>query len=134
VSIFVALRYRKLSIVLPVIVITIIELIILVAAIGSFSIDMAAMAGLIAAMGVSIDAQVIITDEVIKHKNKEEAIKKAFSIISSNVLVAILVFLPLFFTHIVEVIGFAVVTIISYILGALISRPAYAALMEIIVK
>jgi preprotein translocase subunit SecD len=134
VSIFVALRYRQFKLILPIVSITLVELVILIATIGSFSIDLSAMAGLIAAMGVSIDAQIIITDEIKKTKDKQEALKKAFSIINSNVFIAVLVFLPLFFTHIVEITGFAVVAIISYILGALVSRPAYAAMLEIFLK
>ena len=130
VSIFIALRYMRLKLVIPIIVITLIEVFILISTIGSFTIDLSAMAGLIAAVGVSIDAQIIITDELLKGRSHKEAIEKAFEIINNNVILAVLVFFPLFFTHIVEVIGFAVTTIFSYILGALVSRPAYAALVE----
>ncbi len=130
VSLFIALRYRRWKLVIPILIITLIEVFILISTVGSFTIDLSAMAGLIAAVGVSIDAQIIITDELLKGKSKEEALKKAFEIINNNVVLAVLVFLPLFFTHIVEIIGFAVTTIFSYILGALVSRPAYAALVE----
>ncbi len=130
VSLFIALRYRSMKLVVPILAITLTELIVLIATVGAFTIDLSAMAGLIAAVGVSIDAQIIITDELLKGLSGREALKKAFEIINNNVVLAILVFFPLFFTHIVEVIGFAITTILSYILGALVSRPAYAALVE----
>ncbi|RME79811.1 MAG: hypothetical protein D6769_01350 [Methanobacteriota archaeon] len=130
VSLFIALRYRSIKLIGPIIGITLAELLILVATVGSFTIDLSAMAGLIAAVGVSIDAQIIITDELLKHTKHEEALRKAFEVINNNVLLAILVFVPLFITGIVEVIGFAVTSILSYVLGALVSRPAYAALVE----
>jgi preprotein translocase subunit SecD len=130
ISIFVVFRYKDKKFFLPVILITISELLILVAVIGSFSIDLAAMAGLIVSMGVSVDAQIIIADELKKNKNTKEAFKNAFTIIRTNVIIAVLALLPFFLTYIVEVIGFVVVTLISYILGLFISRPAYAALIE----
>jgi preprotein translocase subunit SecD len=130
ISLFVVLRYKDKKFFFPVILITISELLILVAVIGSFSIDLAAMAGLIVSMGVSVDAQIIIADELKKNKNPKEAFKNAFTIIRTNVIIAVLALLPFFLTYIVEVIGFVVVTLISYILGLFISRPAYAALIE----
>ena len=130
VSLFISLRYRNLRLILPIILITVAEVLILIATVGAFTIDLSAMAGIIAAVGVSIDAQIIITDEFLKAASRSTALKKAFEIINNNVILAILVFFPLFTTGIVEVVGFAVVSILAYILGALVSRPAYAAFVE----
>jgi len=65
----------------------------------------------------------------LKSRNKE-SLKRAFGIIGANVLVAITVMLPLLFSNLVEVINFALSSIFGALLGYLISRPAYAFLLE----
>ena len=133
ISLFVAIRYRTLKVILPIIFILLSEMTILVAIIGSFTIDLGAMAGIIAAMGVSVDAQILITDELLK-KDEHDHTKKlnrAFSIIMTNATVAIIAMLPLLlFSGLVEIIGFATSAILGALLGALISRPAYGAIVE----
>ncbi|MCK9626857.1 MAG: hypothetical protein M0R23_10500 [Bacteroidales bacterium] len=134
---FVTFRYRSPKLFIPIIVITSAEIIILIALLGGFgTIDFSAMAGIIAALGTSIDSQIIITDELLKKKGvmtKEEmqqCINRAFFIIARNVATAVVAMLPLFFSGIVEVIGFATSTIFGALLGLIISRPAYAAIVE----
>jgi len=129
---FLSLRYRRLDLVIPMAVITIVELIILISIVGSFTIDLPAMAGIIASAGISVDAQIIITDELLRREDKKDAIQRAFSIINNNALVACVSFMPLFFVNIVEVVGFAVSSIFAYSLGVLLSRPAYSAIVETI--
>jgi preprotein translocase subunit SecD len=131
ISILVSLRYRRRNILLPIVAISISELIILLAILGSFTIDLAAMAGIIAAIGVGVDAQIVITDELLKKSQgtPQDRLENAFSIITTNVTVAIFAMLPLLFSGMVEVIGFAISTIMGSLLGLLISRPAYAALV-----
>lgn len=134
ISIMVAIRYRTAKVVLPIILISLNELVILVAIIGSFSIDLAAMAGIIAAIGVSVDAQIVVTDELLKHKvagGLEQRLEGAFDIIVTNVIVAVVAMLPLLlFSGLVEIIGFATSTILGSLLGLFISRPAYGAIVE----
>ncbi|MDE1797840.1 MAG: hypothetical protein KGH63_00350 [Candidatus Micrarchaeota archaeon] len=134
ISLMVAIRYRTLRVVLPIIFISISEVIILVAILGSFSIDLAAMAGIIAAIGVSVDAQIVVTDEVLKHEHMHDAahgVEKAFDIIVTNAVVAVVAMLPLLlFSGLVEIIGFATSTVLGYILGVLISRPAYGVIVQ----
>lgn len=134
---FVTLRYRSPKLFIPIIVITSAEIIILISILGGFgTIDFAAMAGIIAALGTSIDSQIIITDELLKKKGamtKEEmqqCINRAFFIIARNVATAVMAMLPLFFSGIVEVVGFATSTIFGALLGLVVSRPAYAAIVE----
>lgn len=131
ISLFIALRYKHVGLFLPIILVTLAELVVLVSTIGSFTLDMSAMAGIIAAIGVSIDAQIIITDEILSEfENIQEALKRAFEIIRNNVTVAVLAMLPLFFSSLIEIVGFATVAIIGGLLGLLISRPSYAVLLE----
>lgn len=131
ISLFVSFRYRKTKILLPIVAISVSELLILLSILGSFTIDLAAMAGIIAAIGVGVDAQIVITDELLKKKQgtPQDRLENAFAIITTNVTVAIFAMLPLLFSGMVEIIGFAISTIMGSLLGLLISRPAYAALV-----
>ncbi len=133
IALAVGLRYRTFRVIAPIIGISAAEIIILVGIIGSFTIDLAAMAGILAAVGVSVDAQILITDELLKKDDVDPKRKldRAFSIITINVMVAVCAMLPLFFSGLTAVIGFATSTIIGSLLGFLISRPAYGALVEL---
>ncbi|HID72463.1 TPA: hypothetical protein EYP38_00860, partial [Candidatus Micrarchaeota archaeon] len=135
ISLLIGLRYRNVMATLPIIAISIAELIILLSILGSFTIDLAAMAGIIAAIGVGVDAQIVITDELLKKDShsRQDKMDHAFSIIKTNVTVATLSMIPLLFSGLVEVIGFAISTIIGSLLGYLLTRPAYAAIVGRIV-
>ena len=87
-------------------------------------------------IGVGVDAQIVITDELLKRDKlrKEEKMDHAFSIIKTNVMVATLSMTPLLFSGLVEVIGFAISTIMGSLLGYLLTRPAYAAIVGKIIK
>ncbi len=136
IALFVSIRYRHLKIIAPILAVSVSELIILVSLLGSFTVDLAAMAGILAAIGVGVDAQIVITDELMKKegKNHEEKLNHAFDIITTNVIVAVVAMLPLLFSGMVEIIGFALSTIIGSLLGFMISRPVYALLVEKIIE
>lgn len=132
ISILIGIRYMNIRATLPIVAISLAELTILLSILGSFTIDLAAMAGIIAAIGVGVDAQIVITDELLKRDkhNLDEKMGHAFAIIKTNVIVASLSMLPLLFSNLVEVIGFATSTILGSLLGYFLSRPAYAAIVE----
>ncbi len=132
ISLMVAIRYRHLQIVLPMIFISFAEIAILMAIIGSFTIDLSAMAGMLAAIGVSVDAQIVVTDELLKQEEEtRKRMDKAFGIITTSVLVGVVAMLPLLLmSGLVEIIGFATATILGALLGLFISRPAYGAIAE----
>lgn len=132
ISLLIGLRYRNITATLPIVLISVAELVILLSILGSFTIDLAAMAGIIAAIGVGVDAQIVITDELLRrdeHSTREK-IGLAFGIIKTNAVVAISSMIPLLFSGLVEIIGFAVSTILGALLGYLLTRPAYAAMVE----
>jgi preprotein translocase subunit SecD len=132
ISVLIGLRYHNLTATLPIVLISLAELVILLSILGSFTIDLAAMAGIIAAIGVGVDAQIVITDELLKrdeHSTREK-VGLAFGIIKTNAIVAISSMVPLLFSGLVEVIGFAISTILGALLGYLLTRPAYAAIVE----
>ena len=136
VSVFITIRYRKLFLVIPILLTTFMELFIIVSIIGLLgTIDLAAVAGMIAVVGTGVDAQIIITDELLNRSRESGSAKSvlggAFYIILRDALLLIIVMLPLFFsTSLVSVVGFAESTIIGAILGFLITRPAYGAIVS----
>ncbi len=134
VSLFVSLRYRRVKLIVPMIIITFVEVLILFALVGSFNLDLASMAGIIAVVGVSIDSQIVITDELLRRGRIKEKLEKAFEIIKVNALIIIVSMFPLIFSPFVEIIGFATSTILGALLGVLVSRPAYASLVELFLK
>ena len=132
ISLMVSIRYRHLQIIIPMIFISLAELVILLAILGSFTIDLAGMAGILAAIGVGVDAQIIVTDELLKKEGEmSKRLEKAFSIITTSVMVAVVAMVPLlFFSGLVEIIGFATATVLGSLLGLFISRPAYGVIAE----
>ncbi|MEM4359037.1 MAG: hypothetical protein QXT45_00730 [Candidatus Bilamarchaeaceae archaeon] len=132
ISLLIGIRYMNVKATLPIVAISLAELLILLSILGSFTIDLAAMAGIIAAIGVGVDAQIVITDELLKKDQRtiNEKTEHAFSIIKTNVVVAIISMIPLLFSGLVEIIGFATSTILGSLLGYLLSRPAYAVIVE----
>jgi preprotein translocase subunit SecD len=137
IAVVVGLRYRNLRATMPIVLISLAELTILLSILGSFTIDLAAMAGIIAAIGVGVDAQIVITDELLKRDERTttEKIDLAFGIIKTNATVAIFSMVPLLlFSGLVEIIGFAISTILGSLLGYMLTRPAYAAIVERVIK
>jgi preprotein translocase subunit SecD len=136
ISALIGLRYRNLRATAPIMLISMAELVILISILGSFTIDLAAMAGIIAAVGVGVDAQIVITDELLKKDKRRtaEKIELAFGIIKTNATVAIFAMVPLLFSGLVEIIGFAESTILGALLGYLLTRPAYATIVEKVVE
>ncbi len=135
VSIAIALRYKRLFLVLPIILTTLAELFIIMSIIGTVgTIDLPAVAGMIAVIGTGVDAQIIITDEVL-FKGTEHTMSmrlgNAFYIIWADAALLIIAMLPLFFsTGLVDIIGFAESTILGVLFGALVTRPAYGAIIS----
>jgi len=140
IAIIIGIRYRNIKATMPIVLISLAEFTILISILGSFTIDLAAMAGILAAIGVGVDAQIVITDELLKkddqHHTPHEKVELAFSIIKTNIVVAIFTMVPLLFSKLlsglllVEIINFAESTILGAILGYLLTRPAYATIVE----
>ncbi len=138
VSTVIVLRYRKVKLVIPIVLVNSIEVLLLVAIIGGFgTIDLAAMAGIITLIGTGVDDQIIITEELLKKRKRvegaetepergnKERIARAFYIIFITAGVAIASMLPLLLSGIVEVMGFALASILGVLIGVLFTRPAF---------
>ncbi|MDO5836903.1 MAG: preprotein translocase subunit SecD [Methanobacterium sp.] len=146
------IRYRNPILVVPILLTSIAELILVLgaAAVIQWNIDLAAIAGIIAAIGTGVDDQIIITDEVLKgfrdQKGKRKRlasvrskIKGAFFIIFAAAGTLIAAMLPLAYigfsrgaTGIGVLSGFAFTTILGVLIGIFITRPVYAKFIEMI--
>jgi len=132
----IVVRYRKLFLITPIVLTVLAELFIIVSVIGLLgTIDLAAVAGMIAVVGTGVDAQIIITDEVLSKSQGSEVksrLKSAFYIVWVDAALIIIAMLPLLFsTSLVSIIGFSESTIMGALLGILITRPAYGAIVSI---
>jgi preprotein translocase subunit SecD len=140
VTLIVFIRYRRLEVSLPIMVIMISELFILlgVAALIGWNLDVAAIAGIIIAIGTGVDDQIVIADETlsggskVQYTNWKDRIGKAFFIIFTAYFTIVVAMLPLWFAGAGLLKGFALTTIIGVTVGVLVTRPAYAKIVEIL--
>lgn len=137
VALVIFFRYKKFKIVIPVIITMLSEILIVlgIAALIRWRLDLVAIAGIIAAVGTGVDDQIVITDELLKGSkemiyNWKERIKRAFFIIFSAYAVTVVAMIPLWFAGAGLLRGFAVTTIIGVTAGVFITRPAYASIIE----
>ena len=144
-------RYRKALLAVPILITTFSEVLIIlgIASIIHWNIDLAAIAGLIASVGTGVDDQIIITDEVLHHDDEKTRhrrtrtqmnVKNALFIIFASAGTLIAAMLPLAYvgfargsSGIGTIAGFAFTTIIGVLVGVFITRPAYAKFIEIFV-
>ncbi len=141
VTIILTIRYRKIMIAIPILITMLSEIIILlgVAAFIGWNIDMAAIAGILAAIGTGVDDQIVITDETLRGEtssayNWREKIKRAFMIIFLSYFTLTVAMLPLLFAGAGLLKGFALTTIIGVTVGVFVTRPAYSQFVEIFLK
>ena len=141
VVLLILVRYRRFTTAFPVIIIMLSEIVMLlgVAALIGWSLDLAAIAGIIIAIGTGVNDQIIIVDETLK-KEKEavsgfkEKIKRAFFIIMTAYFTMVVAMLPLLFAGAGLLKGFALTTLIGISIGVFITRPAFAVMIEILLK
>jgi len=137
VAVIIFIRYRDLRISLPVILISSSEILIILglAALIKYNLDLAAIAGILAAVGTGVDDQIVIADEIIKGKKElvgsfKEKIKRAFFIIMVAWGTGVASMIPLFWAGAGLFTGFALTTIAGITIGVFITRPAFAAIVE----
>ena len=130
------LRYRKIKISLLILSTSVYEIIIILgfAALIGWSLDLAAIAGMIAAIGTGVDSQIVIVDEIqrgeARQLNWKQRIKNAFFIIFAAYSTVVAAMIPLFNAGAGLVRGFAITTIIGVSIGVFITRPAFSSFME----
>ncbi len=131
--------FRKKEIIAPVLFTSFSEVVIIlgVASIINWTIDLPAIAGIIAAIGSSVDDQIVITSETLMRKDEEKSrysmkrrIKRAFFIVFTAAATTIMAMTVLGFVGVGMMRGFAITTIIGVLGGVLITRPVYGKILE----
>jgi len=134
------IRYRKIKIMIPIGINLVSELIIVLglAALFRYNLDLAAIAGIIASIGTGVDDVVIISDEVINGEkeggNLKQRIKRAFFVILSAYALTVVAMLPLLKVGAGLLVGFALVTIAGVSVGVFITRPAFSAMVKALME
>ena len=136
VGIIIAVRYRnfKASILMLFINFTEIIIILGIAALIKWNLDLPSIVGILVTIGTGIDQQIVIIDES-KSKRIEslkEKLKGAIFIIFSAYFTIVVSMLPLFWAGVGLLRGFAVTTLIGLTVGVLITRPAFADMVKLI--
>ncbi|USN45501.1 MAG: hypothetical protein H6502_05660 [Candidatus Woesearchaeota archaeon] len=133
----VMLRYRKISVAVYMVLTLLSEIIIIlgIAAMINWRLDIAAIAGLIIVAGTGVDHLIVIADEALGKvgkslQSKKDKIKNAFFIIIAAFFTTFVAMLPLFTIGAGLLRGFALTTIIGLFIGVFVTRPAYAVLLE----
>lgn len=127
--------YRRIKLVIPIVLTLMVELFVIITLLGALgTLDLAAMAGVIALIGSSVDNQIVITDELLKKRGEDvtakRKLKDAFYIVFTTAGLAAASMLPLLGSGIVEIMGFAVAALLSVMVGIAVTRPAYGAIVE----
>jgi preprotein translocase subunit SecD len=142
VLIILLIRYKKPKLVIPMIMTSLIETVVLmgVASIIGWNLDLAAIAGIIISIGTGINDQIVITDEALRGEkttsiyNWKERIKNAFFIVMGSYFTMGVAMIPLMSAGAGLLKGFAITTLIGITIGVFITRPAYANVIEILLK
>jgi preprotein translocase subunit SecD len=144
VGILIYLRYRRPSLVIPIMYTSVSEIVLTlgVASLISWNMDLSAIAGVIAAVGMGVNDQIIITDEVLMGEISESTktygfgarIKKAFSIIFTAAAAVVFSMLPLLGLGMGLLKGFAITTIIGVVIGITVTRPAYGEVINYMIE
>jgi preprotein translocase subunit SecD len=140
VSLLIFLRYKEPRIVIPIILTILLEMALTLSVVGTIlgTIDLGVMAGVIGATGTGVNDQIVITDEILagkkEYENEERGVKvgisRAFFIVIMGALIATTALIPLLFSGLVEIMGFAISGIIEVIISTAVTRPAFAKFME----
>ena len=140
VALIVYRRYKHREIIIPMLLTTTGEVVMILgfAAAINWQLDLASITAIIAVIGTGIDHLIIITDEVLHQEKGElptekifkDRIRKAFTIIFAAAATTIAAMIPLGYMGFGALRGFAIVTIVGVLIGILIARPAYGAIIK----
>ena len=134
VAILIFVSYKKVKTSLALLATSISEIIIIlgIASIIEWNLDLPSIAGILATIGTGIDQQIIILDESKQgmYLSIKEKLKRAFSIILGAYFTAVVALLPLLWAGAGLLKGFAITTIIGITVGVLITRPAFTDMVK----
>ena len=132
------LRYREPAVALPMIVTAIAEVYALLgfAALLSYPVELAVIAGFIAVVGTGVDDLVIIADEVMSEGEVNSRtvfnsrFRRAFWVIGAAAATTIIAMSPLMVLSLGDLSGFAIFTVLGVLIGVLVTRPAYGDILR----
>ncbi len=134
VSIVILIRYRKFKVSAALLLISFSEIVIIlgIASLIKWNLDLPSIAGILATIGTGVDQQIIIIDEARlgKQTNMKERMKRAIFIVMSAYFTALASLLPLFKASAGLFKGFAITTLIGITAGVFITRPAFAEIIK----
>ncbi len=135
-------RYRDPRIVIPMVATSFSEVLMMLAlaALLKWQLDLPAIAGIIAVIGTGVDHLVIITDELLYEGKMPSGkiylarLSSAFGIIMAAAATTIVAMLPLFAMGFGAFKSFALITIAGVLIGVFIARPAYGRIVGLIMQ
>jgi len=129
-SLVVLIRYRKVKSSLALILTSFSEILIIlgIAALIEWNLDLPSIAGILATIGTGFDDQIVILDETAHEKflSLKQRLKRAFTIILGAYFTALVSMFPLLWAGAGLLKGFAFTTIIGITAGVFITRPAFS--------
>ncbi|MBI2671741.1 hypothetical protein HYX16_02300 [Candidatus Woesearchaeota archaeon] len=128
-------RYRRLKIIIPMIITMMSEIIIILgfAALIGWNLDLVSIAGIITAVGTGVDDQIVIVDELLNKQqelNWKRRLKNAFFIVLAAYATTVAAMIPLWNAGAGIVRGLALTTIVGITAGVFITRPAFGSIVE----
>lgn len=136
------LVYRKIQVAVPILLTSLFEIFLTfgIAALVGQNIDLAYIAGIVLAVGTGVNDQIIITDEALSGKASDvsrswkEKMRRAFGIIFSAFFTTSFAMGALLFVGAGLLKGFAIATILTLVCGVFITRPAFGAIVGVLLE
>ena len=146
VGVIIYLRYKRIDLSIPIMLTDVSEVLIVLglAAMIHWNLDLPSIAGIIAAVGTGVNDQIVMTDEALLDRGRRSSrkefysvsgqIKKAFSIIFTAAATIVAAMIPILSIGAGMLKGFAFTTIMGVIIGVFITRQGYAAVVREVLK
>ncbi|MCH8945326.1 MAG: PDZ domain-containing protein [Nanoarchaeota archaeon] len=128
VFLIVLIRYRSFKYSTALVFTSVSEVIIIlgIASLIGWNLDLPSIAGILATIGTGIDQQIIVLDEArSQFSSIKQRMKRAFTIILGAYFTAVVALIPLYWAAAGFFKGFAITTLIGITAGILITRPAF---------
>ncbi len=138
VSLVVYVRYKRVEVVVPMVVTALSEVFILLGFVAfvQYPLNLSHLAGFIAVIGTGVDDLIIIADEILQQGEVETGrvfqsrFRKAFWVIGAAAATTIMAMSPLMVLPLGDLSGFAIITIVGVLIGVLVTRPAYGDILR----
>jgi preprotein translocase subunit SecD len=134
VGLIIFLRYRRWKASLALIFTSFSEILIIlgIAALIRWNLDLPSIAGILATIGTGVDQQIVILDEARSNLTISvlERMKRALFVIVSSYFTALVSLLPLYWAVAGLFKGFAITTLIGITVGVLVTRPAFSDMIK----